>query len=77
MIQRRLLAELLPHTVALDATYGLNELGFPLYTLLTIDEWLYSVPVAWIIVQSEATEALQDALTSVRDKVGLFLMSKH
>lgn len=56
--------------VFLDATSGLNKYGYPMITLLVVDEFREVVPVAFAIVGSENKITVAKFLELVRNKVG-------
>lgn len=56
-------------SLQLDATFATNNLKFPLFTLLAVDDHGNGVPIAWLICSQERTEIIQAFLAAVAKRV--------
>lgn len=54
------------YIVFMDATHGVNQYGFPLFTLLVRDSHGHGIPVAFIILGIEKQDTLQLALEELK-----------
>ncbi|XP_060720781.1 uncharacterized protein LOC132842132 [Tachysurus vachellii] len=52
--------------VFMDATHGVNQYGFPLFTLVVRDSHGHGIPVAYIILGNEKQDTLQLALEKLK-----------
>ncbi|KAI2644228.1 dITP/XTP pyrophosphatase [Labeo rohita] len=52
--------------VFMDATHGINQYGFPLFTLVVRDSHGHGIPVAYIILGNEKQATLQLALEKLK-----------
>lgn len=50
----------------MDATHGVNQYGFPLFTLVVRDSHGHGIPVAYIILGNEKQNTLQLALENLK-----------
>lgn len=57
------------HPVQIDATFGSNNLKFPLSTLLAVDDFGKGIPFAWMVASREQTECITAFLAAVRERV--------
>ena len=53
-------------TVCLDSTFGVNDLAFPLFTVLVVDGHWHGVPVAWDLASGQTTEDIVLMLSSLK-----------
>ncbi len=52
--------------IFMDATHGVNQYGFPLFTLIVRDSHGHGIPVAYIILGNEKQDTLQLALEKLK-----------
>jgi len=52
--------------VFMDATHGVNQYGFPLFTLVVRDSHGHGIPIAYIILGNEKQAMLQLALEKLK-----------
>jgi hypothetical protein len=57
----------------MDATFGTNNMKFPLTTLLVVDEHNYGIPVAFFFASRETHELLAAFLDAVTAKISRHL----
>ena len=55
--------------VEIDATFGSNNLKFPLFSLLAIDHFNTGIPFAWMVASREQAERITAFMSAVRERV--------
>ena len=59
----------------MDATFGTNNLKFPLFTILVVDEHGQGIPVAWMLCSRELTECITAFLQAFKQRVSNKVLS--
>jgi hypothetical protein len=54
--------------ISMDATFGINDVKFHLFTLMMFDAHRTRVPVAWIITSHQTCDHLVEWLTPLKTK---------
>ncbi|CAM6099313.1 unnamed protein product [Calypogeia fissa] len=57
------------NAVALDGTFGTNEYGYELHTLLCFDEWQNGIPTCWALTETKSEKDLTTVLGAIKDAV--------
>ncbi|CAM6089626.1 unnamed protein product [Calypogeia fissa] len=55
--------------VAMDATFGMNEYEYSLYTMLCFDEFQNGVPTCWALMETHKEVDILKVLNSVKDNM--------
>lgn len=55
-------------TACLDSTFGVNDLAFPLFTVLVIDGHWHGIPVAWDLMSGQTTDDIVLMLTNLKSR---------
>ncbi len=54
--------------ISMDATFGMNDVKFHLFTLMVFDAHRTRVPIAWIITSCQTCDDLVEWLTPLKTK---------
>ncbi len=52
--------------IAMDATFGTNDLMYHLFTLVVFDEWHNGIPIAWVITSRQKECDIYDWLWALK-----------
>eukprot|EP01018_Ginkgo_biloba_P040728 Gb_24627 [translate_table: standard] len=55
--------------IAIDSTFGINKLKYPLFTLIVFDTHQNGVPVAWIILSSSSAIDIQNWMEKLQSRI--------
>jgi hypothetical protein len=55
--------------ISMDATFGINDVKFHLFTLMVFDAHRIGVPIAWIITSLQTCNDLMEWLTPLKTKL--------
>jgi hypothetical protein len=55
--------------ISMDVTFGTNDMKFHLFTLMRFDDHRTSVPLTWIITNSQTIQDLIKWLKPLKDKM--------
>ena len=64
----------------MDATFGTNNLKFPLFTILVVDDHGQGIPVAWMLCSRELTECIMTlpaGLQTAGEQQGFSLVAQY